>query len=235
MNPEFGGMGATADYDPQVQFLASRGYAVLRFNPRGTPGYGKAFFDAGKRQQGLAVQDDVTDGVRWAIAKGLADPRRIGVCGSRFGGFSAEWALIHEPGLYRCGVTIDGICDLKPILGYFDSGPGFLKKVGYSDSVKWVNYVQSQMGDPTEDAAMIRDVSPINRVEGIRAPILVLAHRKEYLDIFDQSKEFANALRSHGVSHEYEVLPEAKTVAETRQQWEQLYTLVGSFLDRNLK
>ncbi len=235
MNPDFGAMGATPEYDSFIQYLASRGYAVLRINPRGTPGYGKAFYDAGRRQQGGTVQDDITDGVRWAVAKGIANPGRVGVYGSRLGGFSVGWALAHEPSLYRCGVANEGLFDWKPIMEYYNAGPSFIKRAGHSYNAKWINYLNSEMGDSGKDGPTVSDLSPINRVDRIKAPVLIISRKRDYLDEMDQSKEFASALESHGVAHEFKVFPKTSNTAETRKQREEYYTLVGSFFDKNLK
>jgi dipeptidyl aminopeptidase/acylaminoacyl peptidase len=98
-------------YSPLVQFLAGGGYAVLQVNYRGSPGYGEAFSRAGHRQIGKGIQDDITDGVKWAIRAGIADPRRIAIVGASYGGYSVEWALTNTPDLYRCGVSVAGVSD----------------------------------------------------------------------------------------------------------------------------
>lgn len=105
--------GGDWSWDADSQFLASRGYLVLEPEFRGSYGYGLAHFRAGFKQWGLKMQDDLADGARWAIARGLADPARICIAGSGYGGYAALMGLINDPQLYRCGVAAAGVTDMK--------------------------------------------------------------------------------------------------------------------------
>jgi hypothetical protein len=100
-------------YDYIVQFLADRGYAVLQPNFRGSTGYGDAFEKAGRGQMGLAMQDDVTDAVRWAVEQEIADPTRLCIAGSSYGGYAAMWGIAKDPSLYRCAISINGVSRLR--------------------------------------------------------------------------------------------------------------------------
>ena len=91
-------------YDPEVQFLANRGYAVLQVNFRGSTGYGRTFWEASFKEWGRTMQDDVTDGVKYAIAQGIADPKRIAIYGGSYGGYCTLAGLAFTPELYACGV-----------------------------------------------------------------------------------------------------------------------------------
>jgi len=102
----------TWGFDPEVQFLANRGYAVLQMNFRGSAGYGKAFREADYKQWGLKQQDDITHGVKWTIAQGIADPRRVAIYGASYGGFAALTGLEKTPELYRCGISMAGVTDV---------------------------------------------------------------------------------------------------------------------------
>ncbi|HSS28774.1 MAG TPA: alpha/beta fold hydrolase, partial [Usitatibacter sp.] len=111
-----GGPWVTGDawgFNPEVQFLASRGYAVLQPNYRGTTRYGWKHFSSSFHQWGLAMQDDITDGVKWAIAQGVADPKRICIYGASYGGYAAMMGLAKTPELFKCGVDYVGVTDLK--------------------------------------------------------------------------------------------------------------------------
>jgi dipeptidyl aminopeptidase/acylaminoacyl peptidase len=99
-------------YDYWVQFFVSRGWAVLQPNLRGSDGYGVKFLRAGRREWGLTMQDDVTDGVKWAVDQGIADPARICIVGGRYRGYAAVQGLVKTPDLYRCGVGLNGVYDL---------------------------------------------------------------------------------------------------------------------------
>ncbi|HAV63613.1 MAG TPA: hypothetical protein DCY13_14760, partial [Verrucomicrobiales bacterium] len=103
-------------FSDEGQFLASRGYAVLQVNFRGSTGYGGEFMAAGFKEWGGTIQHDITDGVRWVIAEGIADAGRIAIMGWSFGGYSAMWGLINEPELYRCGINLAGPTDLPALL-----------------------------------------------------------------------------------------------------------------------
>src|SRR5262249_35094994 len=99
-------------YNPEVQFLANRGYAVLQVNFRGSDGYGRAFLKAGFKQWGKRMQDDITDGVRYVIQEGIADPKRVAIYGTSYGGYATLAGLAFTPELYACGVDCVGPSNL---------------------------------------------------------------------------------------------------------------------------
>src|SRR3546814_7541251 len=99
-------------FNPEVQLLANRGYAVLQMNYRGSGGYGSRFEFAGYRKWGTTMQDDLTDSVRWAVAQGIADPARTCIYGASYGGYAALMSVVREPDLYRCSVGYVGVSDL---------------------------------------------------------------------------------------------------------------------------
>src|SRR5205823_6513944 len=103
-------------FDPDVQLLASRGYAVFQPQFRGSSGFGKRFMEAGYGQWGLAMEDDITSGVRWLIEKHIADPDRVCIYGASYGGYAALWGLIKTPELYRCGISLAGVSDIEYML-----------------------------------------------------------------------------------------------------------------------
>ena len=105
-----------SSFDPVVQMFTNRGYVVLQMNFRGSTGYGREFKDAGARQWGQAMQDDVTDGTKWLVAKGIADPKRICIVGWGYGGYAALMGAVREPALYRCSASIGGVSDLPRLL-----------------------------------------------------------------------------------------------------------------------
>jgi dipeptidyl aminopeptidase/acylaminoacyl peptidase len=223
-------------YDPFIQFLASRGYAVLQLNPRGSPGYGEAFFEAGRRQTGKGVQNDLTDGVLWAIGRGIADPKRIAIVGSNYGGFCAEWGLTNTPDLYRCGVSIAGTSDWLALFRTYDVGLSFIKQGGYEQVSDTFNFLEKEVGDPRKDAAMLRDISPINHVDRVKAPVLIITAEKEGpQDPADQAKEFIAALKARGAAYEVKVYQRSKDNAETTQDFLDFLSLVETFLAKNMR
>src|SRR5205085_6417954 len=105
--------GITWGWNPVTQFLASRGYAVLEPNFRGTMGFGAKLFTAGWKQWGLAMQNDIADGTRWAIDKGIVDPKRICIAGASYGGYATLMGLVNDPDLFKCGIDWAGVTDIN--------------------------------------------------------------------------------------------------------------------------
>jgi dipeptidyl aminopeptidase/acylaminoacyl peptidase len=149
-----------------AQFLASRGYAVIEPEMRGSTGYGEAHFRAGFKQFGLAMQDDVADALRWAQASGLASDKAC-IAGASYGGYSTLMGLIKDPGLYRCGVAWVALSDLDLYL----SGSWWI-----SDDISKAGrqYTLPEMvGDPVKDAELIAANSPVKQAARIKAPLLL--------------------------------------------------------------
>jgi dipeptidyl aminopeptidase/acylaminoacyl peptidase len=148
-------------YDPETQILAQHGYAVLQVNFRGSGGYGREFTDAGARQWGRKMQDDVSDATRWAIAQGIADPRRICIYGASYGGYAALMGVIREPGLYRCAVGRSGVFDLSKMYKWGSIRRGDVGKA----------YLRRVLG---EDQAELAANSPALLADRITAPVLLV-------------------------------------------------------------
>jgi dipeptidyl aminopeptidase/acylaminoacyl peptidase len=158
--------GTSWHWQPEAQFLASRGYAVLQPEFRGSTGYGRALFEAGFGQWGLAMQDDLADAARWAVAQGHADPRRICIAGASYGGYATLMGLVRDGELFRCGVAWAAVADID-----------MLFSVGWSDTTEeFKTYgMRRLIGDPVADAAKLRAASPLAQAGRIRQPLL-LAH-----------------------------------------------------------
>ncbi len=170
-------------FDPEVQMLARAGYAVLQVNFRGSGNRGRAFHEAGARQWGQAMQDDVTDATRWAIAQGLADPERICIGGASYGGYSAMMGLAREPGLYRCGVGYVGIYDL-PQMVMEDS----------KDSKASATWMREWVGE----ASQLAGVSPTRLADRIKAPVFLAAGGEDRRAPISHSRNLARELKRHG-------------------------------------
>jgi dipeptidyl aminopeptidase/acylaminoacyl peptidase len=176
-----------------VQFLASRGYAVLRMNFRGSTGYGARFRNAGYKQWGLRQQDDITDGVKWAIEQGYADPKRIAIFGASYGGFAALTGLERTPELYRCGISYVGVTDATRLLD-----PEWTPNVTKA-------FIAGTVGDPKRDRAFLREVSPINHVGQIQVQVFLANGYYDPKVPIDTAKEMAKALKKRGKLYDFMV------------------------------
>ena len=168
-------------FDWVVQMLSSQGYAVLQINFRGSTGYGKAFEAAGRKEWGQAMQDDITDGTKWIIEQGIADPDRIAIFGGSYGGYAALMGAAKEPNLYRCAVSLNGVSDLESLL------KTTRRYIGGKFSTRFI-------GNLWDDRDMLRKNSPINLVDSINTPILLIHGEKDRVVDVKQSREMHKAL-----------------------------------------
>jgi len=152
-------------FDPEVQFLASRGYAVLQPNYRGTMRYGWKHFASSFKQWGGTMQDDVTDGVRWAVSQGIADPQRVCIYGASYGGYATMMGLAKDPDLYKCGINYVGVTDLD----LFTSATW--SDFAYSPFLQ--NESKTMFGDPDADKALLNSHSPVLLASSIKAPVFM--------------------------------------------------------------
>ncbi|HEX2860880.1 MAG TPA: alpha/beta fold hydrolase, partial [Lacunisphaera sp.] len=171
---------------PRVQFFANRGYAVLQMNFRGSPGYGTEFHAKGKREIGRGMQHDIEDGTRWAIAQGLADPDRIAIVGSSYGGYAALFALGHNPGLYRCGISINGVTDWTDIIR---ERRGEEYRFAYQHFREWI-------GDPKLE--FLEEVSPVTFASKITAPVFIVQGKEDRTVPPKQARKLVAALEKEG-------------------------------------
>ena len=183
----------TLTYDYWAQFIASRGYAVLQPNFRGSTGYGTEFVFKGEGQMGLAMQDDITDGLRWAVAQGIADPARACIVGASYGGYAAMWGIAKDPDLYRCAISIAGVANLRREVNDFG---GHLFEGKYRDDWKRM----------TPDFPA---VSPINAIDRIKVPLLLIHGKKDITVDFAQSSSMHGRMKDAGKQVELVTLAQA--------------------------
>lgn len=186
-------------YDPMVQMVANRGYAVLAVNFRGSTGFGRAFIRASYRQFAGKMHDDLVDGVRWAVSQGIADPARIAIAGASYGGYAALVGLTVTPELFAAGIDIFGPADLVTLLESFP--PYWKQRLDF-----WRAYV----GDPADprDRAEMAARSPLNHVERIRRPLLLVHGDNDARVGREQSDRIAAAMRKTGIEVDYLVFPD---------------------------
>ncbi len=177
-----------AEFDWLVQFLATRGYAVLQPQFRGSIGYGEAFRLAGYRQWGGLMQDDVSDGVRHLIATGVANPNRICIVGASYGGYAALAGAAFTPELYACAASIAGVADLPLMLG--------TERRNFGTDSDAVAYWSDHIGPANDPNTIAR--SPARAVSKVRAPILLLHGADDTVVPIQQSKAMERALLEAG-------------------------------------
>jgi dipeptidyl aminopeptidase/acylaminoacyl peptidase len=213
-------------YDPEVQFLANRGYAVFQVNPRGSTGYGKAFHSAGFKEVGGKIQQDITDGVNWLISKGTANPKKIAMFGAGFGGFCALYGVSFHPQLYNCAVLQHSLINF---FTFIKDTPPY-----YKPSVKMM---YEMVGDPDNDATQLRAISPVFHTDKIKAPLLVFQGAKDARASITELNQFVHELqKQNGAENvKYFLKPNERTVFRNEHNRMQMYTEIEAFLDKNMR
>lgn len=211
-------------YAPEVQFLANRGYAVLQMNFRGSTGYGKAFQNAGFKQWGTKIQDDIFDGVNWLIANEIANPQQIGVFGYGFGGYSALNQVIKHPKTYKCGASYSGYINLFTYLKGF---PAYFKP--------YKLMLNEIIGNPETDIEYLKRSSPIFQVEQISTPIFIAQGAKDSKVNVTETNQFVKELRKKNVPVNYILNEDETQLFKDSEHKFQLYKQLGDFLDTYLK
>jgi dipeptidyl aminopeptidase/acylaminoacyl peptidase len=185
-------------YDPQAQWLANRGYAVLQVNFRGSTGFGKAFLNAGNNQWGVgAMQHDLTDAVQWAIEQDITAPGRVCIMGASYGGYAALAGLAFTPDLYACGVDIVGPSNIRTL---FESIPPY-----WAPAKK---ELVLRVGDVENDAELNRRLSPLFHVDRIDDPLMVLQGANDPRVKIAESDQIVTAMRAKDLPVTYVVFPD---------------------------
>lgn len=213
-------------FNPEVQLMANRGYAVLQVNFRGSTGYGQEFDKAGWGKWGAEMQNDITDAVLWAIDQDIADPDRICIYGGSYGGYAAMAGLTFTPELYKCGINYVGVTDINLL---FETMPASWKLLRAE--------MKRTIGDPDdeEEARLMAERSPINHVDKIRVPLLMGYGKQDPRVVLDHALNLEKKLKQYEV--DYELIIEEKEghgfrKFENQVEW---YTKLIDFLDENLK
>ena len=220
--------GNTWGWRPDSQFLASRGYAVLEPSFRGSTGLGKAHFKAGMKQWGLAMQDDLADGARWAIAQGMVDPKRICIAGASYGGYATLMGLAKDPDLYKCGIDWVGVTDINLL---YENHWGYESDA----SDRTLSHTLPEMvGDRVKDAAQLQAASPLEQAARIRQPLLMAYGGVDKRVPLFHGIKFRDAVKKTNQDVEWVVYPEEGhgwTLAQNRIDF---WSRVEKFLDRNI-
>jgi len=186
-------------YDPYAQFFANRGYAMLQMNFRGSTGYGKKFLNAGNKQWGDAMQNDITDGVRYLVKQGIADPKQVAIFGGSYGGYATLAGLAFTPDVYAAGISYVGPSNIITLLNSIPPYWAVLKAT-----------FNERVGDPSkpEDAERLKRQSPLFSAKNITAPLLVVQGANDPRVKKAESDQIVVALRDLGRDVEYIVAPD---------------------------
>ncbi len=183
-------------WNPEVQFLANRGYAVLQMNFRGSTGYGKSFWKASFKQWGRLMQDDITEGVNYLIKSGIADPKKIAIYGGSYGGYATLAGITSTPQLYACAIDYVGVSNL---FTFMNTIPPYWKP--------YLEMMYTMVGNPHNeaDSLMMRKTSPVFNVENIRCPLFIAQGAKDPRVNKAESDQIVEALRKRKIEVQYMV------------------------------
>jgi len=179
-------------YHPEAQWLANRGYACLQVNYRGSTGYGKRFLNAGNKEWGAKMHDDLVDAVRWAVSEGIADPERVAIYGGSYGGYAALVGATFTPDLFRCAVDVVGPSSLITLI---QTIPPYWSTL--------LATFHQRVGNPATEEEFLRSRSPLFYVDRIKIPLLIAQGANDPRVKQSESEQIVAALREKGIDHEY--------------------------------
>lgn len=218
--------GSSWEWDSEAAFLSSRGYLVIQPEFRGSTGFGASHFQAGWRQWGLAMQDDLTDAAQWAIKQGWADSKRIALMGASYGGYATLMGLIKEPQLFRCGVEWAGVTDINLMFSSSESDM----------SEEWLGYgARRLIGDPERDAEQFRRTSPLLRASELKQPLLMAHGAQDRRVPPEHARKFADALKASNPDVTYLMYNNEGHGWRHDENNIDFWGKVETFLDKNLK
>lgn len=211
-------------FSSETQFLCNRGYAVFQMNFRGSTGYGRRFLEAGYKQWGRAMQDDITDGVEWLKARGISDPKRIAIYGGSYGGYATLAGITYTPHLYACAIDYVGVSNL---LTFMQTIPPYWKPM--------LEMMYEQVGDPVRDREMLEACSPALHADRIVAPLFIAQGANDPRVNKAESDQMVAALRARGVEVEYMVKENEGHGFHNQENRFDFYRAMERFLARHLQ
>ena len=225
INPHGGPFGIQDQwrFNPETQFFANQGYAVMQINFRGSGGYGKRFERIGYKRWGLEMQDDISDGVQWAIDQGIADSEHVCIYGASYGGYATMAGITLTPELYRCAVNYVGIWDLKML---------------YEQNGRWVErmdrWFKNHVIDPKEDIDQLEKTSPKFHIDKIKAPLFIVHGRRDYNVRIEQAETLMDALDKKDIPYEVLIKKEEGHGFVLEENRIELYSRMKTFFNENL-
>lgn len=213
----------TWGYDPEAQWLANRGYACLQVNFRGSTGYGKAFLNAGDREWGGRMHDDLIDAVEFAVQQGWAIRDRIAIYGGSYGGYAALVGATFTPEVFRCAVDIVGPSNL---LSFIETVPAYWES--------FLEMLYRRVGHPEKDEAFLRERSPLFHVDKIRIPMLIAQGANDPRVKQSESEQIVQAMREKNIDHEYMLFPDEGHGFAKPENRLRFYAAAEKFLAKHL-
>ncbi|MGI6372485.1 MAG: S9 family peptidase [Caldicoprobacterales bacterium] len=213
----------TWGFDPEVQWMANRGYVVLQINFRGSSGYGKDFLNAGNKEWGGKMHDDLIDGVNWAIEKGYADPDRIGIYGGSYGGYAALVGASFTPDVFACAVDLFGPSNLVTLL---ESIPPYWTPI--------LDNYYKRVGNLETEKEFLESRSPLFKVDQIKIPVLIAQGGNDPRVKQSESDQIVKAMEEHNLDVRYLLFPNAGHSFSSPDDRITFYTAAEKFLAEHL-
>ncbi len=206
-------------FNPEIQLLASRGYAVLQMNFRGSTGYGRSFWEKSFKQWGRTMQDDITDGINWLIKEGIADPEKVAIYGGSYGGYATLAGVTFTPDLYACAVDYVGVSNLftfmKTIPPYWEP---------------YLKMMYTMVGNPETDSLEMAAASPAMHTDRIKTPLFVIQGANDPRVNIDEADQIVRSLRKRGIDVPYMVkYNEGHGFHNEENRFESYKAMVGFF------
>lgn len=211
-------------FNPEVQFLANRGYAVLQINFRGSTGYGRQFWEASFGQWGLSMQDDISDGVAWLLKQRIADPSKLAIYGGSYGGYATLMALCKTPDVYAAAIDYVGVSNL---LTFMDTIPPYWRPL--------LEKMYTMVGHPEHDKARLEATSPALNAQHIKTPLFIAQGAQDPRVNKAESDQMVNALKARGVEVEYMVKDNEGHGFHNEENKFEFYERMEQFLDQHLQ
>lgn len=211
-------------FNPEIQFLVNRGYAVLQMNFRGSVGFGRKFWECSFKEWGKTMQNDISDGVNWIVEQGIADPARIAIYGGSYGGYAVLAGLAFTPDLYAAGVDYVGVSNL---FTFMNSIPAYWKP--------YLEMLYVMVGHPERDKKLMEDASPVFHVDKMKAPLFIAQGKMDPRVNINESDQMVKALKERGIDVPYMVKENEGHGFLNQENKFDFYREMETFLAKHLK